>query len=291
MNIVFQVKGGLGKVIASTAVIKGFNRKYPTSKIIVICSYPDVYANNPFVDQVYGFDQLPGLYDRHLKDGKFKLYLQDPYEHPEHFHKKTHIIETWFKLCDLEYANETPQIYLTGAETDYYSRSYSSSPKPIFALHCNGGPQEQNSQYSWPRDIPVTTLEEIINHYKNDYTICHIKQPWQANYQDTMPMMDNWRGVAVLLQMAEKRLFIDSFTQHLAAAVNVPSTVCWVTTKPEVFGYDIHDNILAEPHTKDPDYSRAIYHDFDFMENLDTLPYWSMPEIFDNQKIIKSLDK
>ena len=42
---------------------------------------------------------------------------------------------------------------------------------------------------------------------------------------------------------------MDSFAQHLAAAMGVKSTVCWVTTKPKVFGYKLHDNIQANPFT------------------------------------------
>jgi hypothetical protein len=48
----------------------------------------------------------------------------------------------------------------------------------------------------------------------------------------------------IILLKSEKRLLIDSCLQHAAAAFNLPSTVCWVGTSPEVFGYEIHKNIL-----------------------------------------------
>lgn len=291
MNIIFQVKGGLGKNIASTAVIKGLRKKYPTSKLIIISSSPDVFVNNPFVDEVIGFDQLKGFYDKHLKKGNYKMFIQDPYEHPNHFLQNQHIIETWFEICGLKYKGETPEFYPTAAELEYYQKSYGSTPKPMLALHCNGGPQEQNSQYAWTRDIPYNNVLDIINEYKKDYNIVHIKQPWQATYEDTFPLMDNFRGIAILLTMSEKRLLIDSFAQHLAAALNLPSTVCWGVTKPEVFGYKIHDNILSNPYTKDPDYSNSIYYDWGLFEPLDRLPYWNLTEIFDSEKIIKSLNK
>ena len=291
MNIIFQVKGGVGKNIAATAVVKGLRKKYPTSNLVIIASSPDVFVNNPHIDELIGFDQIKGLYDKYLKDNNCKLFLQDPYEHPKHFTKQQHIIETWFEMCGLEYKGETPEFFPTGAELEYFQKSYSSSPKPILALHCNGGPQEQNSQYAWTRDIPYTNVLDVINEYKKDYTIVHIKQPWQANYEDTFPLVDNFRGVAILLTMAEKRLLIDSFSQHLAAALNLPSTVCWGITSPKVFGYEIHDNILANPYTKEPDYSNSLYFDWNLFEPLDRLPYWSLNEIFDSEKIIKSLNK
>ena len=33
----------------------------------------------------------------------------------------------------------------------------------------------------------------------------------------------------------------------MAAALDLPSTVCWVTTKPEMLGYTIHNNIKSNP--------------------------------------------
>jgi len=46
--------------------------------------------------------------------------------------------------------------------------------------------------------------------------------------------------------MSDKRLLIDSSLQHVAAALNLPSTVLWIGTSPNVFGYDIHTNIVGK---------------------------------------------
>jgi hypothetical protein len=43
-----------------------------------------------------------------------------------------------------------------------------------------------------------------------------------------MHALDGFRSIAILLQLADKRLLIDSFAQHMAAALNVKSTVCWI---------------------------------------------------------------
>ena len=99
----------------------------------------------------------------------------------------------------------------------------------------NGGPQGQGFQYSWTRDIPEPTVNEIIQYYKEDYTIVHIKREDQYKYPDTLHALDGFRSIAILLQLSKKRLLMDSFAQHLAAAMGVKSTVCWVTTKPKVY--------------------------------------------------------
>ena len=291
MNILFQVKGGVGKNIAATAVIKGLSKKYPKAKIIVIASSPDVFINNPHVEKTYPFHQVNGIYQKYLHNQKHKVFVSEPYESPLHFEQNQHLIKTWFDICGLKYRNEQPEIYLMGSELEYYHKAYSSTPKPMFVLHCNGGPQEQNSLYSWTRDIPFPNIMDIIKYYQNDFNIIHIKQPWQATYENTFPAMGGIREMGALLMMAEKRLLIDSFSQHLAAAVNAPSTVCWGITKPKVFGYDIHDNIQSNPFTKEPNYEQSLIHNWDLYEPLERMPYESLHEIFDTEKIIESLNK
>ena len=43
--LVFHVEGGLGKNVASTAVVTHLKKKYNDRKIIVVCSYPEVAAD------------------------------------------------------------------------------------------------------------------------------------------------------------------------------------------------------------------------------------------------------
>jgi len=291
MNIIFQVKGGLGKVIASTAVLGGFKKRYPSSKIIVVSAYSDVFYNNPHVYKTYNFSQIKGIYSKYIHNQEHKIFIQDPYEHSSHFEQENHIIKTWFELYNLEYSRNIPEIYLSNSELEFYEASFNSSTLPILALHSNGGSPEQNSQYSWPRDIPYDNVLDIIDEFKSTHTIVHIKNPNQATYPNTIPMTDSFRSVAGLLLMADKRLLIDSFAQHLCAALSIPATVCWGITKPEVFGYEIHDNILSNPFTKPPDYQDSVYNNFDFYEKMHKAPYNSLKDVFDSKKIINSLNK
>ena len=105
MNIIFQVKGGLGKVIASTAVLGGFKKRYPSSKIIVVSAYSDVFYNNPHVYKTYNFSQIKGIYSKYIHNQEHKIFIQDPYEHSSHFEQENHIIKTWFELYDIDISN------------------------------------------------------------------------------------------------------------------------------------------------------------------------------------------
>ena len=157
-------------------------------------------------------------------------------------------------------------------------------------MQVNGGPAGLGYQYAWTRDIPESNILELIEHYKNDYTIIHIKREDQKVYPDTMQALDGFRSIAILLQLSNKRLLIDSFAQHLAAAQNLKSTVCWSSTKPEVFGYKLHSNIKAEPFTKSPNLQQAIYAPFGLSEDISTIPYNDLSEVFDTNKIITSIN-
>ncbi len=84
---------------------------------------------------------------------------------------------------------------------------------------------------------------------------------------------------------------MDSFAQHLATSIGVKSTVCWVTTKPKVFGYDLHDNILANPFTKEPQIQNSVYQPFSLAQDISSIPYNDLREVFDTNKIIESINK
>jgi hypothetical protein len=77
----------------------------------------------------------------------------------------------------------------------------------------------------------------------------------------------------------------------MAAALNLPSTVCWIVNKPEVFGYGIHDNIIHNPFTKKPELRNSYLQPFNIGGDLLEFPYNSEFEIFDSAKIIESINK
>ena len=84
---------------------------------------------------------------------------------------------------------------------------------------------------------------------------------------------------------------MDSFAQHAAAAINKPSTVCWIANTPVVFGYSLHDNILANPQTKKPELRNSFLQKYNIAGDLLEFPYNNEEEIFDVDKIIASLKK
>ena len=290
MNIIFQVEGGLGKSIMATAMIKVIKKRYKNSRLIVVTGFQDVFLNNPDVNEIYDINNTNGFYLKYIKDQKCKIYVNEPYRTSDFIlEKPIHLFKTWCELYGLSYNNEQPQIYITQPELDYF-KPYYTTDKPILAIQPLGGPAGLGYQYSWTRDLPDPTIMAIIDRYKESHTIIHIKREDQKIYPDTMQALDGFRSIAVLLQLSDKRLLIDSFAQHMAASLNLKSTVCWSNTKPEIFGYNLHNNIKAEPFTKEMNYEQAAYAPFSLSEEIHNLPYNDLSEVFDDNKIFNSLD-
>jgi hypothetical protein len=90
--------------------------------------------------------------------------------------------------------------------------------------------------------------------------------------------------------MSDKRLFIDSFAQHTAAAVGKPSVVCWIGNIPSQFGYEMHTNIIAHPPTHKPELRHSLFSKYNISGNPTEFPYNHEGEIFDVQSIITAID-
>jgi hypothetical protein len=192
-------------------------------------------------------------------------------------------------MYGIEYSGEKPEIYLTAREQKFFAAQYITD-KPILLIQPNGG-SPTDMKYSWARDIPYDLMQDIVNEMCNDYHVVHVGREDQSKYQNTTPVNASFRQLCVLMSMSSKRLLIDSFGQHVAAAFNLPSTVCWIANKPEVFGYDIHDNIKANEFTVKPELRNSFLSEFNIQGDLLEFPYRSEAEIFDRDAILNSLKK
>jgi hypothetical protein len=287
MNIIFQINGGIGKCVIATAVCEAIKKQYPDSKLIVVSGYPDVFLNNPYVDRAYNFGGMSYFYEENIEDKEVLILAHDPYLTAEHIQYKEHLIETWCRIYNIEYNNEQPKIYLTDRERTFFGQKFSSD-KPIFLIQTSGG-GESELKYSWARDIPYNLMVNVISAFKDEYNIIHIKREDQVSYDHTIPVTDTFRALAVLIEMSDKRFFMDSFAQHTAAALNKPSTVLWIANKPNVFGYKIHNNIVSSPFTLKPELRNSYLSKFNIGGDLVEFPYNNENEIFNINDVLKSL--
>jgi ADP-heptose:LPS heptosyltransferase len=287
-NVIFQIDGGLGKSIMATAVLKAIRKEYKKANIIVVTAYPDVFIANPNVNKVLSFDQLNGIYSQYVIGKDAKVFVSDPYHTSDYITESGHLIKIWCESYGIEYHGEMPELFLLKAEKEYFEPFYRLD-KPILAIQPNGGAINQPLKYSWTRDIPTPIVEQVIEHFKNDYAILHIKREDQLMYNNTLQALDKFRSIAVLLSLSKKRLLIDSSAMHIAASLNLPSTVAWVGTNPKVFGYEIHKNIVANEPTRESNFQHPHYQKYLLYQDISTIPYNDLNEVFDINKIINSL--
>jgi len=288
MNIIFQVDGGIGKSIIATAVCKAIKTQYPKDNLIVITGYPEVFLCNPNVDKTFSHNNLNYFWVDFIQDKEVKMMIHNPYFETDFILQKDHLIKVWCEMFDINYNGETPELFLNNREIEFFGKNF-ISPKPIMVIQTNGGAMNQINKYSWTRDLPLTTAQRIVDHFKNDYAIFHIKRDDQFSLQNTIPIQADFRAIATLIYLSDKRLFIDSFCQHVAAALNKKSVVCWIGNLPSQFGYQLNSNIIANNPTLKPELKNSIFSKYNLTGQPLEFCYNNEDEIFDYENIIDEL--
>ena len=288
MNIIFDISGGLGKNILSTAVLKAIKTQYPKAKVIVLTSYPDAFIGNPNVNKVIIHGTTTSIYKDYIENKEAKIFITDPYTTSDYLTESKHLIEIWCNLFGITYNGELPELFISKTETEYFAPFYQLD-KPIMVIQPNGGAQDQPLKYSWTRDIPTPVINDVIQHYKKDYAIVHIKREDQIMYDDTIGALDSFRSIAVLLSLSQRRLLIDSSAMHIATALNLPAVTCWIGTSPKVFGYEMHNNIEANAPDKELNLDHPYLQRLPLFEDISRCPYTELSNIFNSADIIKAL--
>lgn len=289
MNIIFNVEGGIGKSIMATAVCEAIKKQYPNDDLIVLTSYPEVFICNPNVKKTINHNNLQYFYKDYIENGKAKLFLHNPYLETDFVYRKEHCIKTWCKMFGLKYNNEQPKLYLTKREIDFYSNSFISE-KPIFVMQTNGGGSEQINKYSWARDIPINLAQEIVDEFSIKYNVFHIRRDNQFQLSNTKSVNCGFRELCVLIMKSEKRLFMDSFSQHTAKAFNLESVVLWIANIPSQFGYSTNINIQSNDETVEPDLKFSVFNKYNITGGLTEFPFKNEDEIFNKDEIINAIN-
>jgi hypothetical protein len=285
----FHIEGGLGKHIAATAVARAIKSNHPDRELIVVCAYPEIFLNLPFVNRVYRIGMTPYFYDDFINGKDTIIFKQEPYFTTDHIHKNLPLIETWCKVHGLKYSGEKPELIFNIRQQQLGFRKWKRD-RPVMVIQTNGGPmKDQPFPYSWTRDMPWPIANQIVQAFASQYHIIQIcRQPDQgiSGAEVITENLSNMELMSLLLQ-SQKRVLIDSCLQHAAAAVNLPSTVLWIGTSPKIFGYDLHTNILANlPDSKLPD---SYLFDYNFHGMVHECPLLDL-NIFDESEVLNSIN-
>ena len=290
MKIIFQINGGQGKCIAATAVCKAIKAQYPDSRLIVVSGHPYVFLCNELIDENLGFNELRYFWQQHIDGQDIKVMAHDPYLETAFIQGKTHLAKLWCEMFGIKYNGELPELFINNRERAFFSNQFGQFQKPIMLIQTNGGAQEQKNKYSWTRDLPITTAQQVVNHFANDYHILHIRREDQLPLQNVTTVTADFRALAVLISISTKRLFIDSFASHAAAALGKPSVVCMIDQSvANQFSYDMHTTIIPNPPTKKPELKHSVFAKYNISGAPIEFPYNHEGEIYNAAQIIEAL--
>lgn len=288
--LVWHIQGGLGKNIAGTALIKDLKEAHPDRKLIMIVSYPEAFLNNPFIDRVYQLGQAPYFYETYIENKDVIVFKHEPYDQTGHITKTKHLIENWCDLLGIKYTKQKPQIFVNFVQKQLvglWTRN-----KPLMVIQTNGGPGDSQAySYSWTRDLPQELAQALVNKHKDQYHVIQVTRPDGYALEGVERVdgkLSNFELFAILVA-AQKRILIDSCLQHAAAAFDLESTVFWIGTSPIVFGYELHQNVVANLPAKANQLIGSYLFDYQFESNIHECPYVELSDMFDIGSILRNV--
>jgi len=281
MKILLGIEGGIGKGIAATGAVTIAAQEH---QVDIITAHPSIWEGNPHVNRVWDWNRMEYMSD-FIKNYD-RLILDDPYRNTQFLLNGVDLTGTYNYMLNGISEPVSPEIFLNKAEHLYVQGLLADIKKPIFVVQTNGGTSEG---YAWPRDLPLDEAVEILNEFTQEYEIIHLKGPRQLEIQGIKHTGElNLRQSLVVLAMSKKRLLIDSVYQHAAAAMNLPSTILWVMTEQQKFGYQMHTNIQSNvPLLKNMDRLDSMFKGL--WNSTDACPFAANQKIFNTKQIIEAL--
>lgn len=249
MYNIFHIDGGIGKNIMGTVVARNIAKAFPENKTIVVCSYPEVFLHNPSIYRVFRTGITPYFYNDYVKNKNSKIFKFDPYNSNEYFNKSEHLTESWCKTFKVKHDHTMPELYFNKIEDrDLLLLKQKYTPnKPYVIVQCNGGlgVSDNHVNLHWFRDMPPYFYQQLVNKYSDKFNFIQFKNPAQPLLENVIHIELPLRESLNLMRGAVGAICIDSMVQHAMAALVKPSLVSWIGNSSDVFGYNMHKNIVS----------------------------------------------
>ena len=288
--VVFHTEGGHGKQCMATAVCRAIKKKYPDRKLIVVTAWDGPFFYNPDVWRFYNFGQMQYFFDDYIHEDTIIL-RQEVYFSEDHILQRKHLVDSWCDMYGFKSDGHKPKIYLNPRETEIARDKIKPDGRPIMLLQTHGGnPTQQYSKKSWFRDMPIEIAQKLVNYFSKSYRILHIRTAEQPALQGTEVLNLPFRELYAVFPLSTKRLFIDSFAQHVATALDLQSTVVWIGNKPEVFGYEENINVLPNANYVRELNKFSYLDQFDISGQIQQFPFDTV-NVLDVNKIIEAVNK
>lgn len=251
------VEGGLGKHIIFTALARQLKEKY--GEVNVVSPYPDVMKACESIDKSFQFgttDLSKLVYEKDCD-----IFNGNPYTNQAFIKKKIHLLDAWSQQLGLKYSKSIPEIDTSliddkiQVETDKVIKDLGNK---YIVVQLTGGQSpitEGQGQYVevLKRNYPYAQkLVNLIHKKYPKYKIVNFALPNEPDWKNTVKLQIPYIFYFNILKKARRVVCIDSALQHMAAAVGQKATVIWGETKPNHFGWDLHDNLLSDEQIGSP---------------------------------------
>jgi hypothetical protein len=258
-RVILQMEGGLGKQVALTSLIPYFTEKY--EEVIIFTSFPQVFAENPNIYRVLGFNASYG-YDDYFKDAD-DIFFVAPYRDSDFRKQRINLIEAACNSIRIEYQNEImkPQLFLSKSQESYVKQQVNNIGN-FLIIQSHGGRNisSGNKPNVMAKDYDVFKMEKVVEELNKKYpnlAILNFALPDEVEIKGTLKTdydIPTWFG---LIRESEGFIAIDSSLQHMSAAWEKKGVVLWGATNPFTFGWEHNINLAGKcpygtPHCQRP---------------------------------------
>ncbi len=259
-NLIFFCDGGIGKNIASTAVVRAIKKAYPNKNIIVVAGCPEVFMHNPNVKRTFHFGNALHFFEDWINEDS-QVIKTEPYLHYDYINKTKHVIECWCEQIGVPFDGLEPDIYFTPNELEaakiFTEELTDGGATELALIQWIGGaiPDKPGDSKQlkerlagmYRRAMPQGQAQDIVDHLADvrGWTVLNIAHPHMPQLKNCKSPFFPIRAAISLLTQAKTFIGIDSFLQHAAAArqIQKKGLVVWGGTSKVCLGYDLHTNL------------------------------------------------
>ena len=250
---IFHIEGGIGKNIVATNVVRSIKNAYQDRELVVVTPYPEVFIHNPYIYRVYKTGLCPYFYEDFIKDKDTIVFKHEPYNSNGVITRQQNLAEAWCGSLNLKSDRVQPELYFNQIEQENAGLLFQkySNGKPMIALQTNGGlgTANNNINFNWFRDLPPVYAQQLVNEFSHNFNFVQIRHSGQTVLENVTQIDVPIREMFLLLSQVKGAVCIDSVVQHVMAAYNKPSLVCWIGNSPVVYGYALHSNLISNLRT------------------------------------------
>jgi len=237
--------GGIGKVVASTALLPAIQAQYPDMPIHVLTPHPAVYLHNPMVERVLLLGHETQLREKY--EG-FTWLQYEPYLHRDYLAGDKHLLHCWAQGLGLDpQCLGQPRLHLTTREKRDGEATISRMQQPCIMWQTSGGGKDPAAQAGvWRRDVEPRVAEAVIGLLGPGFGHLQVRHDTQPAIKGAVEAKGNLRQIWSMMHGCQIVVTIDSMAMHSAAALGKPCLCMWGATRPGILGYSSVMNLVRE---------------------------------------------